>query len=129
MEITFLYWEECRSHEEALQRLRQAMAEEGIRAPVHLVKVETWEQAEQLQFIGSPTIRANGKDIQPPAPGAYYALTCRTYYLENGRASPLPSLTLLRQALLAGRTDVNALVQDRVQDSSPRKEPSWPHYS
>ena len=110
MEITFLYWEECMSHEEALQRVRQVMAEEGVQAPVHLVKVETWEQAEQLQFIGSPTILVNGKDIQPPPPGAYYALTCRTYYLENGRASPLPSLDLIRRALSAGRTDVDAVV-------------------
>lgn len=110
MEITFLYWEECMSHEEALQRVRQVMAEEGVQVPVNLVKVETWGQAEQLQFIGSPTILVNGKDIQPPAPGAYYALTCRTYYLEDGRASPLPSLALIRRALSAGHTDVDAVV-------------------
>jgi hypothetical protein len=110
MDITFLYWEDCLSHEEALQRLRQVMAEEGVEAPVHLVHVETWEQAEQLQFIGSPTILVNGKDIQPPPPGAFYALTCRTYYLENGRASPLPSLELIRRALSAGRTDVDVVV-------------------
>jgi hypothetical protein len=109
MDITFLYWEDCLSHEEALQRLRHVMAEEGIQAPVHLVNVEIWEQAEQLQFIGSPPILVNGKDIQPPPPGASYALTCRTYYLENGRASPLPSLELLRRALSAGRTDVDAV--------------------
>jgi hypothetical protein len=117
MDITFLYWEDCLSHEEALQRLHQVMAEEGIQAPVRLVNVETWEQAEQLQFIGSPTILVNGKDIQPPPRGAYYALTCRTYHLENGRASPLPSLELIRRALSAGRTDVDAVVQHRVQDS------------
>jgi hypothetical protein len=109
MDITFLYWEDCLSHEEALQRVRHVMAEEGIQAPVHLVHVETWEQAEQLHFIGSPTILVNRKDIQPPPPGAHYALTCRTYYLENGRASPLPSLELIRRALSAGRTDVNAV--------------------
>ena len=34
------------SHEEALQRLRQVMAEEGILAPIKMVKVETWAQAE-----------------------------------------------------------------------------------
>jgi hypothetical protein len=117
MDVTFLYWEDCLSHEEALQRLRQVMMEDGIRTPVQLVKVETWEQAQQLRFIGSPTILVNGKDIQPPPPGAYYALTCRTYYLENGRASPLPSLELIRRALSAERTDVNALAQDRAQDS------------
>jgi hypothetical protein len=117
MDITFLYWEDCLSHEEALQRVRQVMAEEGIQAPVTLVKVETWEQAEQLRFIGSPTILVNGKDIQPPPPGAYYALTCRTYYLEDGRVSPLPSLALIRRALSAGQTDVDAVMQDYVHDT------------
>jgi hypothetical protein len=101
MAITFLYWEECMSHEEALQRLRQVMAEEGIRVPIELVKVETWEQAEELRFIGSPTILVNGKDVQPPPIDAQYALTCRTYSLEDGRMSPLPSLAMLRRALSA----------------------------
>lgn len=112
MDITFLYWEECMSHEEALRRLRQVMAEEGILAPIKMVKVETWAQAEQLQFIGSPTIIVNGKDIQPPPPSASSVLTCRAYYLEDGRVSPLPSLELIRRALLAGRTDASAIVME-----------------
>jgi hypothetical protein len=116
MDITFLYWQDCPSHEEALRRVRQVMGEEGIQAPIHLVHVETWEQAEPLHFIGSPTILVDGKDIQPPPPGASYALTCRTYYLENGRASPLPSLELIRRALSAGRRDVDVATQDHGHD-------------
>ena len=92
MQITFLYWEECMSHEEALQRVRQVMAEEGIQAPYQWSRWRPGSRRKQLRFIGSPTILVNGKDIQPPPPGAYYALTCRTYYLEDGRVSPLPSL-------------------------------------
>jgi hypothetical protein len=101
MQITFLYWEECMSHEQALQRLRQVMAEKDVQASIEMVKVETWEQAEALRFIGSPTILVNGRDIQPPPPDAYYALTCHTYHLEDGRMSPLPSLAILRCALSA----------------------------
>jgi hypothetical protein len=101
MHITFYYYEECMSHAEALQRLRQAIAEEGVDAPIELIKVETWEQATALRFIGSPTILVNGHDIQPPPPDAHYALTCRTYHLEDGRVSPLPSLAMLRRALAA----------------------------
>jgi ribosomal protein S21 len=40
MDITFLYWEECMSHEEALRRLRQVMAEEGILVPVKMVQTD-----------------------------------------------------------------------------------------
>jgi hypothetical protein len=99
MEITFLYWQECMSHEAAMERLRQVITEEGAEVPVHVVKVETQEQAEQLQFIGSPTILVNGQDIQPPPSNSQYILTCRTYYLEDGRVSPLPSLEMIRRAL------------------------------
>jgi hypothetical protein len=112
MDITFPYWEECMSHEEALRCLRQVMAEEGILAPIKMVKVETWAQAERLQFIGSPTIVVNERDIQPLPPGASSALTCRAHYLEDGRVSPLPSLELIRRALSAGRTDASAIVTE-----------------
>lgn len=99
MKITFLYYEECPSHDVALGRLRQVMAEEGIQAKVEIIKVETDEEAQRLRFVGSPTILINGQDIDPPPPDAYYALTCRAYRLEDGRISPLPSPDMIRRAL------------------------------
>jgi hypothetical protein len=99
VEIAFLYYEDCPSHEMALERLRQIIAEEGIPAEIEIVKVETDEQAQQLRFVGSPTIRINGQDIDPPGPDAYYALTCRAYRLGDGRISPLPSPEMIRRAL------------------------------
>lgn len=99
MEITFLYYEGCPSHEMAIERLRQVIAEEDIEAEIEIVKVETDAQAQQLRFVGSPTIRINGQDIDPPGPEAYYALTCRAYRLEDGRISPLPSPEMIRRAL------------------------------
>jgi MarR-like DNA-binding transcriptional regulator SgrR of sgrS sRNA len=97
--ITFLYYEECPSHDAALERLRQVMAEEGVQAEIEIIKVETDEQAQRLRFVGSPTIIVGGQDIDPPPPDAYYALTCRAYRLEDGRISPLPSPDLIRRAL------------------------------
>jgi hypothetical protein len=99
VKITFLYYEECPSHDVALARLRQVMAEEGIQAEVEIIKVETDEEAQRLHFVGSPTILVNGHDIDPPLPDTYYALTCRAYRLEDGRISPLPSPDMIRRAL------------------------------
>jgi hypothetical protein len=99
MRITFLYYEDCPSHDQAMARLQKVMAEEGLQADIEIIKVETEEQAKQLQFIGSPTIRVNGQDIDPPPAEAYYALTCRAYQLENGRISPLPSAKMIRNGL------------------------------
>ena len=98
MEIQFLYCEDCPSHLEAIQRLRKILAEEGIRAAIDIVKVEKQEDAEKFRFLGSPTIRINGLDIDPSV-DPHYAVTCRAYVLEDGRISPLPSEAMIRKAL------------------------------
>jgi hypothetical protein len=96
--VNFLYFEDCPSHEQALARLREVMAEEGVAGEVEVIRVETEEQARELRFAGSPTIRVDGQDIDPPGE-AGYALTCRAYHLEDGRISPLPSRDMIRGAL------------------------------
>jgi hypothetical protein len=65
---------------------------------VEVVKVETEEQARELQFVGSPTIRVDGQDIDPPD-DSNYALTCRAYQLADDRISPLPSKDMIRRAV------------------------------
>jgi hypothetical protein len=101
MDIKFLYFEDCPSHDEALNRLREVMHDEGVESSIEIVKVETEEQAQGHRFIGSPTILVNGRDIVPPAAGYRYGLACRAYTLEDGRISPLPSHEMIRSALLS----------------------------
>jgi hypothetical protein len=98
--VSFLYYEECPSHDLALERLREVMAEEGIPSEVEVFKVETEEQARELRFVGSPTIRIDERDIDPPT-DPRYALTCRVYRLEENRISPLPPKDMIRRALRA----------------------------
>ena len=97
--VAFLFYEDCPSHDMALERLRTVLVEEKIKADLDIIKVETYEQARQLQSIGSPTIRIDGQDIVPPPPNARYTLTCRAYQLEDGRISPLPSPDMIRRTL------------------------------
>ena len=101
MDITFLYFEDCPSHDTALNRLKSILAEEGIEAPIEVIKVETDEAAQTHQFVGSPTIRLNGEDMVPPEPDAMYGLMCRAYRREDGRISPLPTHETIRHAIRA----------------------------
>ena len=102
MKIQFLYSKDCPSHEEALQRVRKAIQEEGVHCDVTVINVETIEQAEKFHFVGSPTILIDGHDIDPADNRpVHYALTCRAYTLEDGRISPLPSIAMIRKALRA----------------------------
>ena len=99
MRVEFLYWEECPSHEEALRRLQEALQEEGVSAPVASIRVTSLEQASELRFPGSPTIRLNGRDLQPDMLGQLpVGLTCRVYRVD-GRPSPLPTKAMIRDAI------------------------------
>lgn len=98
MRIELLYYPECPSHERALELIQQALRDEGLQAEINIIRIETQEQADAYHFIGSPTIRINGRELQPQ-PNLPYRLTCRTFVHEDGRLSPVPSLTMLREAI------------------------------
>lgn len=98
MRIELLYYPECPSHERALELIQQVLAEEGQHAEIEVIRIDTQEQAQAHRFIGSPTIRINGHEIQPQ-PNLPYRLTCRTFVHEDGRLSPLPSLATIKQAI------------------------------
>jgi hypothetical protein len=52
LRVSFLYYEECPSHDLALERLRKVMAEEGTPGEMEVIKVESEEQAHELHFVG-----------------------------------------------------------------------------
>jgi hypothetical protein len=110
--IEYLWWAECPSHAEGYALLREALSAEGLDAEIVAIEVVSEEQAQRREFIGSPTFRVGGRDLDPqPVPtGAAnpYALTCRAYRREDGRIAPLPTLAWLRRALR------EALVQPAV---------------
>ena len=55
-------------------------------------------EAEREQFVGSPTIRIDGRDVQPPGSDPV-GLTCRVYRRPDGRISALPDRADVREAL------------------------------
>jgi hypothetical protein len=105
MRVRFLYSEDCPSHDEALQRLRNALDEENVAADVEIVRVNTFEEAARERYPGSPTIMIDGYDICPTL-SSHYAPACRAYVLEDGRISPLPSVLMIRKAIRAAKQNL-----------------------
>jgi hypothetical protein len=99
LKVELLYWEECPSHEEALELLRSVLDERGIDVEIEVRHVESDSEAAELRFPGSPTIRIDGRDVDPAGADARPSLTCRIYRLEDGRVSPVPSRSQLEEAL------------------------------
>ncbi|NOK60879.1 MAG: DUF2703 domain-containing protein [Chloroflexi bacterium AL-W] len=97
--IDFLFFADCPSHDVALKRLQTILAEEQITADIRITEVTSDAQAQELKFVGSPTIRINSIDIDPPPIDDLYGLSCRAYHTADGRITPLPQPELIRTAL------------------------------
>jgi hypothetical protein len=99
VKIELLFWRGCPSYPEAQQLLEEVLRAAGVDAEVELREVHTHEEAADLGFPGSPTIRVDGRDIDPVGAEAPPALNCRIYHLPDGRVSPLPARIQLEEAL------------------------------
>jgi hypothetical protein len=97
--VELLYWEGCPSHPEARELLEDVLRERGLDVDIHVRHVGTREEAVELAFPGSPTIRIDGRDIDPTGAADPPALSCRIYHLPDGRVSPIPSREQLEEAL------------------------------
>ncbi len=78
--VEVLFFEGCPNHEPTVDLAREVAATVGIPAEIHEVEVEKAEQAKALRFLGSPSVRINGRDIEPGADGrSDFAYGCRVY--------------------------------------------------
>lgn len=104
MQVEVFYFAGCPSWQQALTNVREALASEGLAVSVREIVVTSPADAEAKRFIGSPTIRIDGIDVEgPDAEARGYGFGCRVY-TSSGVPSPYPSVGLVRQAL-RNRTD------------------------
>jgi hypothetical protein len=99
MQIELLYWDGCPSYPEAKAMLEDVLARRGMNTPIQMREVRTDEEAQALRFPGSPTIRIDGRDVDPAGADSRPALNCRIYHLPDGRVSPIPTLEQLEAAV------------------------------
>jgi len=103
--VELLWWSGCPSWEEAVRLVRAEMVAAGLDPEaLEIREVHTDGEAEREGFVGSPTIRIDGRDVQEPGDEPV-GLTCRVYRLRDGRISALPDPEDVRDALRPGRRD------------------------
>lgn len=90
MRVELLYFDGCPNHETLLPRLRELLAQAGVDTEVELRRVEDLEAAERERFLGSPTLRINGDDVDTTAGTRDdYGLKCRLFATRDGlRGTP-----------------------------------------
>jgi len=83
--IEILYFDGCPNHERLLEHLPRLLERAGVDAEIALHKVLDDEHAQRERFLGSPTIRIDGRDIDPGAAQREdYGLKCRIYRTPGG---------------------------------------------
>lgn len=99
MTVEVLYFRGCPNHEPAVDQVRKALLMEGLELAVEEVEITDSAMAQRMSFLGSPSVRVNGIDIEPGAREAKaFGFSCRTYADAAGRRSGLPPVEIIRQA-------------------------------
>ncbi len=92
MKIELLYFEGCPNHEVLLPELHELLEREGIHDEIELRRVETPEEAERERFLGSPSLRIDGHDVDPGAESRRdYGFKCRLYRTPEGTSGVPPT--------------------------------------
>jgi hypothetical protein len=83
--IEVLYFDGCPSYEALVSRLPTLLDRADANGEVRLLRVESQEEAGRSRFLGSPTVRVDGRDIEPGAEARTdYGLKCRLYRMPDG---------------------------------------------
>ena len=90
MRVELLYFDGCPNHEALLPRLRSLLAGAAVDVDVEQRAVEDADAAERERFLGSPTVRINGEDVDRTAAGSTdFGLKCRLFATPDGlRGTP-----------------------------------------
>lgn len=120
MRIEVLYFDGCTNHERLLPRLRQLLDRAGVSDEIRLVRVESSEAAERERFLGSPTLRVDGADVEPGASERTdYGFKCRLYRTGSGVAGvPADEWVLAALRAAAGGEVVVAVLRIEEQAAS-----------
>ena len=97
--IEVLYVEHCPNFPAALALVQRVVAELGVNAQVRTTMISDQGEAERARFVGSPTVRVDGRDVDPEGELAgENSLECRLYWHEH-RLAGYPQERSVREAV------------------------------
>ncbi|MGH3135347.1 MAG: DF family (seleno)protein [Gaiellaceae bacterium] len=98
--IEILARKDCPSRGMAIAVVEKVVAETGVPAEVEVVDMTSYEQARTRRFLGSPTVRVEGRDVDQRLNGrTEFTLGDRVYRTDRGLAG-WPDEEWVREALL-----------------------------
>jgi hypothetical protein len=67
IQVQILYSEGCEHTPPTVSQVQSAAKEMGLNIDLQMILVESEAEAKRLKCFGSPTVRINGRDIDPNA--------------------------------------------------------------
>ena len=98
MKIELLYFEGCPHWTQTKELTEEVLAEKGIDTEIEMVRVDSAGVARELGFMGSPSLRVNGKDVEPGVVPGGFNLECRLYWIA-GRPEGMPAREWIKAAV------------------------------
>ncbi len=65
VDVKVLSLKGCQATPPTIERVESVAKELNIDIELHMVVIETAEQAQENRFIGSPTVQINGLEMEP----------------------------------------------------------------
>jgi hypothetical protein len=97
--VELLYVAECPHYRATLGTIERLLEDRAGGAELRVVEIRELESAERLRFLGSPTVRVDGEDVEPGAKErTEYTIACRVYRTDEGVAGE-PDERWIRAAL------------------------------
>lgn len=103
MKIELLYILDCPWCVRAKELIRRSLKGLKVKADIEEILIDSDEKAGKYNFVGSPTIKINGKDIQEEVskgrclPCEEFA-KCRIYFYK-GKQYPYPPKEMIEEAI------------------------------
>jgi len=101
MRIEVLYIDGCPHFPATVDAVKKCLGQLGLTCPITEISVADQRMAMDIGFLGSPTVRIDGLDIEPSARQRIeFGMMCRTYEGSGG----VPYEDLIRSAITKAAT-------------------------
>ena len=83
--VELLYFEGCPNLDATRELVERVAGQGGVEVSLRSIEVTSAEDAERLRFLGSPSVRVNGHDVEPGADEVdTFVFACRVYRTADG---------------------------------------------
>jgi hypothetical protein len=97
--VEILFFAGCPNVARTREMVENVSAAAGVLSELRLTEVTSQAEAERLRFLGSPSVRVGGRDVEPGADERKtFVLACRIYRTDAGVGGQ-PAEEWLRAAL------------------------------